>query len=172
MFQNIIQIVKSKLFFNDSKQRRIGFSCSNKTIALLRGITSNHRGDFYCLNYLHSFATENKRESHKKICEDKDFCNMVMPSEDTKNFEFNQYQTFDKAPFIIYANLESLIEKVIVCKNNPQNSYTTKVGKHNPPSLSMSRTSSLKTIKSEHDVYRDNDCIKNFVNPQESMLWR
>ena len=26
--------------------------------ALLRGITSTHRGDFYCLNCLHSFATE------------------------------------------------------------------------------------------------------------------
>ena len=31
-----------------------------KLTALLRGITSKHRGDFYCLNCLHSFATENK----------------------------------------------------------------------------------------------------------------
>ena len=31
--------------------------------ALLRGITSKHPRDFYCLNCLHSFATENKRES-------------------------------------------------------------------------------------------------------------
>ena len=37
-----------------------------KLSALLRGITSNQHGDFYCLNYFHSFATENKRESHKK----------------------------------------------------------------------------------------------------------
>ena len=33
--------------------------------ALLRGITSKHQGNFYFLNRLHSFATENKRESHK-----------------------------------------------------------------------------------------------------------
>ena len=33
--------------------------------ALLRGITSKHYGDF-CLNCLHSFATENKLESQKK----------------------------------------------------------------------------------------------------------
>ena len=25
---------------------------------LLRGITSNHDGDFYCLNYFHSYTTE------------------------------------------------------------------------------------------------------------------
>ena len=33
--------------------------------ALLRGLTSKHDGGFYCLNCLHSFRTENKRESHK-----------------------------------------------------------------------------------------------------------
>ena len=40
---------------------------------LLRGITSKHHGDFYCLNCLHSFATKNKRESHKKVRKNKDF---------------------------------------------------------------------------------------------------
>ena len=37
--------------------------------ALLRGtirtITSKHHVDFYCLNSLHSFTTENKRKSPK-----------------------------------------------------------------------------------------------------------
>ena len=28
--------------------------------ALLRGITSNHNGDFYCLNCYHSYSTKNK----------------------------------------------------------------------------------------------------------------
>ena len=50
-----------------------------------------------------------------------------MPSENTKMLEFNQYQKSDKAPFIIYADLECLIEKIDGCKNNPENSYSTKV---------------------------------------------
>ena len=33
---------------------------------LLRGITSNHKEDFYCLNCFHSYRTENKLEVHKK----------------------------------------------------------------------------------------------------------
>ena len=33
---------------------------------LLRGITSNHDGDFYCLNCFHSYRTKNKLEAHKK----------------------------------------------------------------------------------------------------------
>ena len=50
-----------------------------------------------------------------------------MPSEDTKIFEFNQYQKCDQSPFIIYADFECLTEKIDRCKNNPQNSFTTKV---------------------------------------------
>ena len=34
--------------------------------ALFRGITSNHVGDFYCLNYFHSYSTENKLKNMKK----------------------------------------------------------------------------------------------------------
>ena len=33
-----------------------------------------------------------------------------MPFEDTKILEFNQYEKSDKAPFIIYADLECLME--------------------------------------------------------------
>ena len=43
-----------------------------------------------------------------------------MPSEDTKILKFNQYQKSDKAPFIIYADLECAIEKTDGCKNNPE----------------------------------------------------
>ena len=63
----------------------------------------------YCLNCLHFFREKNKLESHKKLCENKNFCDVAMPPEDTKVLEFNQYQIFDKTPSISYADLESLI---------------------------------------------------------------
>ena len=44
-----------------------------------------------------------------------------MPSKDTKILEFNQYQKYDKAPFIIYVDLQYIIEKIDGCKNNPEN---------------------------------------------------
>ena len=55
-----------------------------------------------------------------------------MPSKDTKILECNQYQKSDKAPFAIYPDLECIIEKTDGCKNNPENSSTTKVSKHIP----------------------------------------
>ena len=38
-----------------------------------------------------------------------------MLSEDTKILEFNQHQISDKAPFIIYVDLECMIEKIDGC---------------------------------------------------------
>ena len=34
---------------------------------LLQGNSSNHRGDFYCLNYFNSHTTENKLKEHEEI---------------------------------------------------------------------------------------------------------
>ena len=72
-----------------------------------------------------------------------------MPSEDTKIEEFNQYQISDKAPFIIYADLECIIEKIDGCKNNPENSFTTKVSKHIPSGFLMSTISSFKSVENK-----------------------
>ena len=53
-----------------------------------------------------------------------------MSSKDTKILEFNQYQKSDKVPFIIYADLECLIEKIDGCKDGPENSFTAKEREH------------------------------------------
>ena len=75
-----------------------------------------------------------------------------MPSEDTKILEFDQYTKSDKAPFIIYPNLESLIEKIDGCKNDPQNLLTTKVSEPIPSVFPISTISSFKSIENKHNV--------------------
>ena len=136
IYQKLIRIVK-KNSINDSKQRkrRMTLSCSKK---LLREITSKHQGDFYCLNCLHFFRTENKLKSHEKVCKTKDFCGIVMPSEKDNILEFNQYMKSDKMPYIIYGDIESLIKKIDGCANNPGNFSTAKIGEHIPCGYSMS----------------------------------
>ena len=85
-----------------------------------------------------------------------------MPSEETKILEINQYHKSDKAPFIIYADLECLIGKFDGCKNNPENSNTAKVGEQIPSDFSMSTISSFKSIEKKHDVCRGKDYMKTF----------
>ena len=74
-----------------------------------------------------------------------------MPSEDTKILEFNQYQKSDKAPFVIYADLECLIEKTDRSKNNPENLSTAKVSEHIPSGFSISTILSFKSIKNKEE---------------------
>ena len=81
-------------------------------MALLRGITSKHHSDFYCLNYFHSFATKSKLEFHEKVCKKKKKnCEIVLPTQKKNISELNQYMKSDKMSYIIYADTESLIQK-------------------------------------------------------------
>ena len=151
-----------KLSLKDAGGRQWHYLAVKNLLELLRIITCKYYVDFYCSNCLYSFRTKNKLESHKNVFENKDFCNVIMPSEGTKILEFNYYQKCDKAPLIIYADLECLIEKIFGCKNNPENSSTTTVSKHIPSGFSMSTVSSFRRIGNKRDVYRDKDSMKKF----------
>ena len=74
-----------------------------------------------------------------------------MPSEDTKILEFSQCQKLDKKLFVIYADLECLIDG---CKNNPENLSTIKINKHIPSGFSMSAISWFKNIENKLDLWK------------------
>ena len=40
---------------------------------LLRGITSNHDGDFYCLNCFHSHRIKETLKKREKVCNNHDY---------------------------------------------------------------------------------------------------
>ena len=93
---------------------------------LLRGVTGNNNGDFYCYCYcFHAYKTGNKLEKRKKICENHDYCQVEMPNEDNKIIKYNQGKKSVRSPFIIYVDLECLLEKINTCYNNPEKSSTT-----------------------------------------------
>ena len=100
--------------------------------ALFRGITGF---TIYCLNWFPTYTTENKLKKHKKACENHDYCFVEMPEKDNKILKYNQGEKSMKVPFIIYADLESLLEKINTCHNNPEKSSTTKINKYTPSCL-------------------------------------
>ena len=149
---------------NDSKRRKrkVALFCSKKLSTLLRGLTSKHQDDFYCLNCLYSFRTENKLKSQEKVCKNKDFCGIVMPSEKENVSQFNQYMKLDKMPYIIYADIESLIKKIDGYANNPENSSTKKISVHIPCGYSMSVIWVFDHKENKHTLYQGKGCMKTF----------
>ena len=85
--------------------------------AVFKGITSKHDGylNCYSLNCFHSFTTENKLKKHKNVCEKHDYCYVEMSKEDNKILKYNYGEKSMKVPFIIYTDVESLLEKLKTC---------------------------------------------------------
>ena len=68
-----------------------------KQSALIKGITPNRKGEFYCLNYLHTYRTKEKLKKHKKVCNNLDYCYVKMPNEFEKNIKIKPRRKFIKS---------------------------------------------------------------------------
>ena len=87
-----------------------------------------------------------------------------MPEEDNKILKYNQGEKSMKIPFIIYADLESLLEKMNTCYNNPEKSSTTKINKHTLSGYSLFTHCLFDTTKNKLDYYIGKNDMKNFYS--------
>ena len=137
--------------------------------ALFRGITSSQKGDSYCLNCFHSYRTKEALEKHMKLCEDKDYCYIEMPDKDT----FIKYHPGVKSmrsPYVVYADIESLLNKVDTCINDPSKSSTTKINEHEMCGYSLVTHCSFDEKRNTIDCYRGKVCLKKFCQDLKNRL--
>ena len=100
--------------------------------ALLRGITSNHNGDFYCFNCFHSCSTENNLKEHEEKCNIHDYCRTETRKWFEKILKYSHGEKLWKIQFFISFDVEVLLPKMLSSQNNPEKSYTDKKSKHIP----------------------------------------
>ena len=131
--------------------------------ASLKGKSSNHVGNFYCLNYFHSYRTKNRLKKLERVCNDHDYCYVEMSDEDNKILKYNHGKKSIRVPLIIYADLECLLQKMHSCQNNPEKT------KYTPSGYPLFTNCLFDAIKNKLDCYRGKDCIESFVKIQESM---
>ena len=81
----------------------------NSISKLFRGMTSNNNRDFYCLNCLHSFRTDNALKKHERFCNKHDYCETVMPTEDKNILKYNHGEKSLKVANVIYLDLRIFI---------------------------------------------------------------
>ena len=67
-----------------------------------------------------------------------------------------------KVLFIIYADLEFLLEKMSTRHNNPQKLSTTKINEHTAFGYSFFKNCSFDTTKNKLDYDRSKSFMKNF----------
>ena len=83
-----------------------------------------------------------------------------MPTKNNNIIKYNHGEKSMKLPFVIYADLECLLEKMSTYINNPNESSTTKINKHTPLGYSIFTHCSFNESKNKLNYYIGTDCVK------------
>ena len=79
-----------------------------------------------------------------------------------KILKYNHGEKSIKVPFIIYADVESLLEKMSTYHNNTEKSSTIKINEHTPSGYSLLTHCSFDLTKNKLDCYRGKACMERF----------
>ena len=74
-----------------------------------------------------------------------------MPTKDNSIIKYNQGEKSIKLPFVVYADLECLLEKMSTCQNSPNESSTTEIDEHVPSGYSLFTHCSFDKTKNKLD---------------------
>ena len=77
---------------------------------MLQGNSSNHRGDFYCLNCFNLYTTKNKE--HEKICNNHDSYNVETPDWVNEIIKYNPGEKSLKESFVFFLDSEFILKKL------------------------------------------------------------
>ena len=110
--------------------------------------------------------------------ESHDYCCVQMPNEENKILEYKENQKPKKATFVIYSDLECLLEKTNDNEDkqtinnedkqttiiNNEDKQTTTINNHTPSGYSIYTQCSLDGNKNKLGHYRGKDCIEKFTD--------
>ena len=139
------------------------YSAIKSIPALLRGLTSTHNGDYYCLNCFHSYRTQSSLGKHEKLRYNNDHSAIIMPNEKNKYISTTSGKNSMRAPLVIYADIKCLLMKIDSCENTANNSYTERKALHVACRYSIVTCYSYDKTKNRQICYRGQDCMKHFT---------
>jgi len=110
---------------------------------------------FRCLHY---FSSSKKLEAHAVDCGQMNDCTIKLPSEDDKWLSFKNHCRKERMPFIIYADLECILEKTEM-----EETSSHKFQYHRVFSLAYYVHCSYDDSLSFYRFRRDKDCVAWFT---------
>ena len=83
-----------------------------------------------------------------------------MPDKDNNILKYNSGEKHMIVPFIMYVDMECLLENISTCHNDPNKSSTIKIHEHTPSGYSLLTYCSFDNTKNRIRQYRGKDCMK------------
>ena len=145
----------------------------NDISRLVASQVSKHKEKcFICDNCLNPFPTEESLNKHKEYCDTNECIKINMPRKGSV-LKFKNYRNSEMVPFVIYADIESLLEPIQSCEPNPGGSYTEKFQKHKPISFSYYiKCFDDNVFSQEPRTYTGLDAPQKFVESLEKVCYR
>ncbi|XP_076671463.1 uncharacterized protein LOC143370346 [Andrena cerasifolii] len=125
---------------------------------------SRHREKkFICDQCLHYFGSAEKLEAHTVDCREMNDCAILLPSQDNNWLSFDGYGRKERLPFVVYADLECIIEKTENVQKDAGEHKLCTYQKHKVHSIGYYMHCSYDGSLSAYRYYRDVDCVSWFV---------
>ena len=115
------------------------------------------------MNCLQGFTQESSRDQHQVYCKDNESVRVEMPKQGS-TVEFKDGQNQFRVPFIMYADLESILEPIHGPNPDPNQPYTNEVNQHTPSGWCVYSKFAYGDVDNLLRLYRGPDCIETFCN--------
>ena len=110
------------------------------------------------------FKFEKSFNNHRVKCENFNKCTAILPKDKDKILKFKNHRYKESVPFVVYADIESLLEPV----DNEQIDMAA-YQKHVPTSVAFYTHCNFDDSLSELKIYRTKDCIDWFMKELKSL---
>ncbi|XP_057299355.1 uncharacterized protein LOC130629979 [Hydractinia symbiolongicarpus] len=150
------------LFLLCEGDKRHYIAVKNLSGVLSKANSKHKNKEYYCLNCLYGFQSEQKRDEHFEYCKNNDAAKIQLPKEgSTLTFTDGKFQL--KAPFIMYADFEAFT-KELPEDERKCGSSTEKVGKHVPTGFCCYSKYAHGEVPDPLNLYCGEDCVPRFVD--------
>ncbi|XP_076664755.1 uncharacterized protein LOC143367030 [Andrena cerasifolii] len=118
---------------------------------------------FICDRCLHYFGSAEKLEAHTVDCREMNDCAILLPSQDNNLLSFDGHGRKERIPFVVYADLECILEKTEDVQKDAGEHKLCTYQKHKVHSIGYYMHCSYNASVSACRYYRDMDCVSWFV---------
>lgn len=138
-------------------------------------VRCNRNKKFICDRCLHYFYSQEKLVEHTVICEEMNSCKISLPTRENRWLYFGNFKNKIEVPFIVYADIESLLVKRshnVINNISPTVTVTPKgtLQQHIPNSVGYYFHSRLDTSLSHYDSFVGAKCVEQFIERLKELM--
>ncbi|XP_018317341.1 uncharacterized protein [Mycetomoellerius zeteki] len=121
-------------------------------------VTKKEHKKYFCDRCLHYFSSSAQLEIHSEDCGRMNNCAIRLPNEDNRWLEFSNHYRKERVPFIVYADLECVLQKTEdASSSSSSSSYAYQ--QHEVFSIGYYVRCSYDDASSSYQFHRDKDCV-------------